>query len=47
MRPFLAAACGLMLACSPPVCEGDADQNGEVNFADITNVLANWNAVRF
>jgi endonuclease I len=27
---------------APPMCQGDADQNGEVNFADITSVLANY-----
>ncbi|MBL8746374.1 MAG: endonuclease/exonuclease/phosphatase family protein [Phycisphaerae bacterium] len=26
----------------PPPCEGDADGDGVVNFADITSVLANW-----
>lgn len=26
----------------PPECPGDADGDGEVNFADITNVLANF-----
>jgi hypothetical protein len=26
----------------PPACPGDADGDGEVNFADITNVLANF-----
>lgn len=26
----------------PPPCPGDADGNGEVNFADITNVLTNF-----
>jgi hypothetical protein len=26
----------------PPPCSGDADQNGEVNFGDITTVLKNW-----
>ncbi|MBL8745203.1 MAG: hypothetical protein JNK58_02485 [Phycisphaerae bacterium] len=29
---------------APPPCPGDADGNGSVNFADITNVLANFGA---
>lgn len=28
----------------PPLCPGDADGNGSVNFADITNVLTNFGA---
>lgn len=31
-----------LAAPPPPFCPGDADGNGEVNFADITNVLANF-----
>ncbi len=37
-----AAILGVRLA---PPCPGDADDNGAVNFADITKVLTNFNAV--
>lgn len=33
-----------ILPLAPPDCPGDADGNGEVNFADITNVLTNFGA---
>lgn len=29
-------------AVPPPACEGDADRDGDRDFADITSVLANW-----
>lgn len=29
-------------ASPPPVCEGDANDDGAVNFADVTSILANW-----
>lgn len=31
------------LVVPPGGCSGDANGNGEVNFADITSVLENWN----
>lgn len=31
---------GIANSCEP--CEGDADGNGEINFADLTSVLSNW-----
>jgi hypothetical protein len=36
----------LIITFTPPVtlCQGDADNNGQVNFADITAVLGNFNA---
>jgi hypothetical protein len=34
----------LGIACAPPPCEGDANGDGAVNFADITDVLANFGA---
>jgi hypothetical protein len=30
------------IQCAPAFCQGDADQNGTVNFADITAVLGNF-----
>lgn len=40
------AVFGAPLHCDMPVCPGDANGNGFVDFDEITASLANWSALR-